>query len=80
MIKKRIMEEQELEQKKLNPNLHFSPEIKNKIKKENKLKITTIQFYIIVILLFFIIYHFSFSSKQNIPNEKNTQENNLSKS
>ncbi len=80
MIKKRIMEEQELEQKKLNPNSHFSPEIKNKIKKENKLKITTIQFYIIVILLFFIIYHFSFSSKQNIPNEKNTQENNLSKS
>lgn len=74
MIKKRIMEEQEHEERKLNPNTHFSPEIKNK--KENKLKITTIQFYIIVILLFFLIYHFSFSFKQTIPNVQNTQEDN----
>ena len=75
MFKKRDMDEHNIhEQRKLNPNNHYS-ENKNK-KQIIPSKLSTLQFYIIVIILLFLIYHFCFTSTP----EKNTQENKINNS
>ena len=72
-------EDQEHEEKKLNPNSHFFPENKKKNKIYNT-KTSTIQFYIIIIVILFIIYHLFFPSIQKLSNKKNNHENSINNS
>ena len=73
MYKKKFMDEkeEENESKHLNPNSNKENKNKNKL---NVDKSSTLQFYFIVILLFFLIYHFLFPS---IQNNKEYKENKI---
>ena len=64
------------EQKQLNPTNHNYSEKKNQ-KKINNTKSSTIQFYIIVIIIVFLIYRFCFPSFKKSNNEINNQDNKI---
>ena len=78
MIKKRIMDEEkenDYERKKLNPYANSTSENKYK-KKLYSEKSSNFQFYLIIILIFFLIYHFLFPLiGKKIYNNKDKENN-----
>ena len=81
MIKKRIMDEEkenEYERKKLNPYSNSTSENKYK-KKSHSEKSSYFQFYLIIILICFLIYHILFPLIGKKEYNNNEKENNSCK-